>query len=82
MRRSEVMDALGQIEGRVEALRAYAGTETITHLVGLLCALQTVYMHDLVDITPEALPIKQGALRQVMALLDAIDGPQALMPRL
>ncbi|HOW46165.1 MAG TPA: hypothetical protein P5305_04100 [Rubrivivax sp.] len=82
MSQGAAMDVLEQITGRAEALRAYAGTEVHTHLVGLLTALKTTYMHDLVQISPGELQLKQGALRQVMALLDAITGPMASMPRI
>jgi hypothetical protein len=73
--------ALEAANKRLEAVRAYRGTEQHTHLVGLLELLKTSYMHDLIEVTPSELQLKQGALRQVIALLDAIDGPLASVPK-
>ena len=69
------------IEGRVEVLRAYAGTDLFAQLIGLLDALKSSYMEDMAYVSPADLQIKQGALRQVMALMSAIDGPTATLPR-
>lgn len=82
MYRDEQADAFNQITGRVEAIRAYAGTEMHTHLLGLLEALKTTYMYDLADVSVENLRLKQGALRQVMAMLEAITSPMAGVPRI
>lgn len=69
--------AIEQVDARAEAVRAYEGTELHTHVIGLLEALISVYMHELVDVSPEQLQLKQGALRQVMALRAAASTPAA-----
>lgn len=66
-----------QSMARLEALRQYAGTECFTHLVGLLEALRTQYLHELAYVSADKLGIKQGAARQVAALLNALTGPHA-----
>lgn len=73
--------ALAQVTVGVATLREYVGTDCYRHLMALLEALRTSYMHDMVYVTPEALAFKQGALRQVMALLNAIDGPVVDSPK-
>lgn len=70
------------VRAHTAALRGYVGTEPHAHLVGLLEALQATYMHDLVDVTPQDLQLKQGALRQVMALTRALTGELIDTPRI
>lgn len=59
------------------ALREFVGTDWHVQMMGLLDALKTRYMHDLISVQPEELQLKQGALRQVIALQMALagDGP-------
>lgn len=69
------------IEGHVKVLRQFVGTDVHGHVNGLLEALKQSYMLDLVDVTPEQLQLKQGALRQVIALQAALTGGMATLPK-
>lgn len=70
-----------EIRSQTAALRAFSGTDSYRHLAALLGALRLSYMHDLVDVTPESLQIKQGALQQVIALERALVGEMDDSPR-
>mgnify|MGYP000863153954 CR=1 FL=1 len=72
--RDVAADAHRQAIGHAAALREFSGTDWQAQMLGLLEALKTRYMHDLVSVSPEELQLKQGALRQVMALQMALSG--------
>ena len=58
-------------------LRAYRTTQPVRQLLKLLDALIADHMADLVTVAPEQLQLKQGAVRQLTCLHNAIcqDGP-------
>jgi len=74
---STELDKARAMHARVEAIRAYAGTEVHGHVLALLAHLKDGYMQELIEISPQDLQLKQGALRQVIALQLAITEPDA-----
>lgn len=56
------------------AAAQFAGTEAFKTFAGLLDALEDSYVADLVDVTPEELGRKQGAVKQVQQLRLVLDG--------
>lgn len=74
--------AHGQAASSAEAVRAYAGTDFHRHIVDTLRALEDCYLSELAHISPDDLQFKQGALRQVMALLAAFNGDRPSVPRI
>ncbi len=60
------------IQSATTEVRAYRNSQPIRLLVRLLDALMEEHCADLVLITPEALPHKQGAIRQLMSLRQAL----------
>lgn len=78
--RDVAADAHRQVLAHSSALREFSGTDWHAQMLGLLDALKTRYMHDLVNVQPEELQLKQGALRQVMALQNALDGEGPVDP--
>lgn len=74
-------ELLRAIEERAKVLREYAGTDISRHFVLMLELLRASYMNDLVAISQQDLPAKQGALRQVMALHQTLTGAAYADPR-
>lgn len=72
------LDLQTAVEQRTNALRQYVGTEMHAHLLALLAALRQTYLEQLAHIGADQLQLKQGAVRQVDALLDAIQRPHQL----
>lgn len=62
------------------AMREFSGTDCMRIVVKLLDAMKDSYMSDLVHVKADDLALKQGAVRQVMALRDAIVGEQMIVP--
>ena len=81
MRLPTAMAAIAQADEGAAALHAYVGTEVHTHLVDMLEGLRVAYMHELVGVLPAELLAKQGALRQVTALLDSVQQGRGFSPR-
>lgn len=75
-------DASRQVAAYTEAMRQFVGTDCYAQLMGLLESLKTVYMHDLVSVSPDGLQAKQGALQQVMALQSALESDARVGPRI
>ena len=74
--------AMAQADQSAAALQAYTGTDQHAHLVSLLEGLKLVYMHEMVSVLPEELQAKQGALRQVTAMLDSVTRGDGFTPRI
>jgi hypothetical protein len=65
---------------RVRLVREFRETESIKHVVRMLDAARDSLIAELVDVTPERLTFTQGALKQVMALSEAITGTDGYVP--
>lgn len=65
-------DRLRELTESVSAMRDYAGSAAMKHVLRTLELLRDTYMHELVNIKPEDLQLKQGALRQVIGLHTAL----------
>jgi hypothetical protein len=69
------------IEERVALLREFNQSEVCRHVVQLLELLKQSYMHDLIEVTPQDLARKQGAVRQVIALHSALTAVHPMHPK-
>lgn len=76
------MVAIAHADAGAAALYAYVGTEVHSHLVDMLEGLQMAYMHELAGVLPADLLAKQGALRQVTAMLDSVQRGRSFSPRI
>ena len=70
------------IEHHTNTLRQFRGSDQARLLVGLLNALIEAYRSDLADVAPEGLVRVQTALRQCVALRDALTLEHATLPRI
>jgi len=71
---------LQSLEATVQALRQFAGADSMKLMLSLLSQLEQQYLRDLVDVTPEALAVKQGAVRQVIALRQSLTADHGGIP--
>jgi hypothetical protein len=55
-----------------ETLQAFAGNDTLAHVVTMLTALAATYKADMVTCEPEVLLNKQRALKQTLAIRDSL----------
>lgn len=78
---SEADRAAVAIGSHAKALSQYVGTDVFGLVIGLLDALKVSYMHDLVDVTKDGLEVKQGALRQVMAIRASLENGGITSPK-
>jgi hypothetical protein len=73
-------DLPAAIESRVKALRQFRGTEAYRHFVLLLEEMKQAHLLALVDVPDTELKLKQGAVRQVVALHSALMADIPLSP--
>jgi hypothetical protein len=73
-------DIPAAIGARVMALHEFRGTEAFKHFVMLLDEMKQAHLLALVDVSDDELKLKQGAVRQVMALRAALMADIPLSP--
>jgi len=71
---------LHKAQASMAAVREYSGTDLFNHLRELLGSLADLHTAELVNIEPEALRYKQGAIRQVIAIRDALTANETTIP--
>lgn len=82
MAESQDMVLMRAIEHHATIVAAYDGSEVHGHVVALLNALAESYKLDLIDVDPAGLVRVQSAIKQVLAIRNAITGSGPIVPRI